>query len=608
MVAHRLGWLRIVGIAVAASAVMLGLAACTPPPQIITTSLPNPTSGMRYEAFVKATGGTGSLRWSASGLPPTFVIGSTSGRIAGAPTATGTYTVKVTVTDSTKAKATKSLTLKVTTGETNPGAGYGGVPYQPFGQVLVTGSSWGFPGVDVISNGLVGCYSRCSIKTSYGIAYQCVELVNRLLGVKGWSPRISGDAHQIYDAASSSYFTKYPVGSGYLPVPGDVIVWRGGIGGYGHVAIVEWVSGGRIGFVEQNSSPTGRTVLNIDSAGRLSAYGSLVATGYLHAKANAGATPPPQGPTLTTGSPVAPSVHDGVIKLTGVNRKIPGSDPNVFSISQTSSGSWSGSNWIQQTGYLTQVTAVSHPDGRIDEFGVNTSAPTSTNNAFHRSFTEGSGWSDWSALPQTWLSQISAVLRSDGSIELFGVNDKIPTTTPNVFNLEQNGDGSWSGLWGQQPGYLTQITGIAQADRRIDLFGVNTKAPTTTNNAYRRTYTAATGWGDWTSLPQTWLSQISAVLRSDGYIELFGVNTKIPTTTPNIFNLEQNADGSWSGPWGQQPGYLTGISGIAQADRRIDLFGVNTYIATDSPNVFRRTYTTGAGWTEWTLLPQAWLG
>jgi len=163
------------------------------------------------------------------------------------------------------------------------GLGAGSLP--PFGTVLVRGSDWlGGAGVNVISNGVWGCYQGCTARTSYGIAYQCVELVNRFLGSKGWSPLIGGNANRIYANASTQYLDKHPNNSGYIPVPGDVIVWNGT---YGHVGVVEWVGGGRIGWVEQNASPNGRMSTTLSGSGALgSSYSGLTPIGFLHAKAN----------------------------------------------------------------------------------------------------------------------------------------------------------------------------------------------------------------------------------------------------------------------------------------------------------------------------------
>jgi surface antigen len=203
---------------------------------------------------------------------------------------------------------------------TTRGSGRGAGALPPYGTVLIRGDQWlGGGGVDVMSNGLIGCYNGCRNATAFGIAYQCVELIEHLIVAKGWSPKIWGDAYQIYDNASAQYFEKHPNGSGYTPVPGDVIVWHGG---YGHVAVVEWVADGRIGWVEQNNSASGRGSGVLGPNGTLGDNGRLVPTGVLHAKANRpaqsppplqgstqviqGSSPPLQGGTPGTGGGVPP--------------------------------------------------------------------------------------------------------------------------------------------------------------------------------------------------------------------------------------------------------------------------------------------------------------
>lgn len=190
---------------------------------------------------------------------------------------------------------------------TTSGSGLGAGSLPPYGTVLVPGTEWlGGAGVDVMSNGLIGCYNACNNRTPYGIAYQCVELVEHLVMSKGWSPRIAGDAHRIYDNASAEFFDKHPNGTGYVPVPGDIIVWHGGYGGYGHVAVVEWVADGRIGWVEQNNSASGRGSGVLGAGQTLGSNGRLVPTGILHAKANGAPPPPPPPPPLPPPPPPPP--------------------------------------------------------------------------------------------------------------------------------------------------------------------------------------------------------------------------------------------------------------------------------------------------------------
>lgn len=158
-----------------------------------------------------------------------------------------------------------------------------------FGTTLIKGTDWfGGRGVDVRSNGGNGCASGCAVRDTYGTKYQCVELVNRFIRTQGWvTENIWGNAGQILDKAPRSAFAKHPAGDGYMPVPGDIIVWTGGSSGYGHVAVVSAVSGKVVSFVEQNASKTGSYRLAADSTGKLARYGALRHIGYLHAFANA---------------------------------------------------------------------------------------------------------------------------------------------------------------------------------------------------------------------------------------------------------------------------------------------------------------------------------
>jgi hypothetical protein len=72
-----------------------------PPLQLTTTTLPNGTVGSSYSLALQATGGVVPYGWSlASGSLPTGLTLSTGGVISGTPTASGTFTFSLTVTDS----------------------------------------------------------------------------------------------------------------------------------------------------------------------------------------------------------------------------------------------------------------------------------------------------------------------------------------------------------------------------------------------------------------------------------------------------------------------------------------------------------------------------
>jgi uncharacterized repeat protein (TIGR01451 family) len=79
-------------------------------------SLPAGTVGLAYPSTtITATGGFGSYKWSATGLPDGLTIGQGTGTITGTPnTATGSpFPVDVTVTDSNSASADRHYTLAV---------------------------------------------------------------------------------------------------------------------------------------------------------------------------------------------------------------------------------------------------------------------------------------------------------------------------------------------------------------------------------------------------------------------------------------------------------------------------------------------------------------
>jgi Putative Ig domain len=85
---------------------------------ITTSSLPNGTVGSAYNTTVAATGGTTPYTWSwaaqsGSSLPPGLSINSGTGAISGTPSSQGTFSVTVTVTDSTTPQQTASANFSI---------------------------------------------------------------------------------------------------------------------------------------------------------------------------------------------------------------------------------------------------------------------------------------------------------------------------------------------------------------------------------------------------------------------------------------------------------------------------------------------------------------
>jgi hypothetical protein len=85
-----------------------------PPVAVNTTSLPNWTvNAANYSVTFSASGGTGTLNFSASGTPPTGLTLTTTGVLSGTPTAAGSYTFSITATDSLGASAGRTHTVTI---------------------------------------------------------------------------------------------------------------------------------------------------------------------------------------------------------------------------------------------------------------------------------------------------------------------------------------------------------------------------------------------------------------------------------------------------------------------------------------------------------------
>jgi hypothetical protein len=80
---------------------------------IATSALPAASTGQPYNTTLAATGGTPPLVWSASGALPPGLSLSAGGAISGTPTASGSYTLPIKVTDSQNVVATANLSLTV---------------------------------------------------------------------------------------------------------------------------------------------------------------------------------------------------------------------------------------------------------------------------------------------------------------------------------------------------------------------------------------------------------------------------------------------------------------------------------------------------------------
>lgn len=113
---------------------------------------------------------------------------------------------------------------------------------------------------------------------------QCVELATRLYNEKHW-----GSLTNIYNTRGGRPYDHgrlqfHRNGSGYVPVPGDVLVEHGG--SYQHVAIVNSVKDHTISTLEQNATPSGRHTYHWNGRQATGAYGPRHVGGFIHSNRN----------------------------------------------------------------------------------------------------------------------------------------------------------------------------------------------------------------------------------------------------------------------------------------------------------------------------------
>lgn len=96
---------------------------------ITTASLPNGIVGTAYGVALTSNGGTGTLEWSATGLPAGTSL-STGGALSGTPTTAGTDSVVVTLKDTNNdTPATKSYSVTIAPANTPPPPPPSGSPF-----------------------------------------------------------------------------------------------------------------------------------------------------------------------------------------------------------------------------------------------------------------------------------------------------------------------------------------------------------------------------------------------------------------------------------------------------------------------------------------------
>jgi polyisoprenoid-binding protein YceI len=141
------------------------------PLKVTTTSLAAATGGKPYSATLAATGGVTPYTWSVTSgsLPPGLSLDSATGVISGTPDVAGTYSFKVTVTDSespamTATSGTLSISVSgpvITAIRPDSGPSFGFTP------VLITGTGLSCPAGD----------HSCRVTVTFGGRRALVALV-----------------------------------------------------------------------------------------------------------------------------------------------------------------------------------------------------------------------------------------------------------------------------------------------------------------------------------------------------------------------------------------------------------------------------------------------
>ncbi len=163
------------------------------------------------------------------------------------------------------------------------------------GTVWLSGSAWlGGNGCDVYSFNSSDVGQRSYYNgVDVGLKWQCVELPGRLYTMKGWRSGHFPNANQIYGSAASMGLIPHANGSGYIPVPGDMVTWNAG--SFGHVAVVDYVDATKVHIVEENFSSTVRKTMTRSGTGgshveRDDGWGVGHCQGFIHSAKNTGTT------------------------------------------------------------------------------------------------------------------------------------------------------------------------------------------------------------------------------------------------------------------------------------------------------------------------------
>lgn len=477
---------------------------------------------------------------------------------------------------------------------------------EPWGSVLVPGGNWlQGHGVNVYWNGTPTCnttYVGGNSYTTYngtsyytGLEYQCVELPQRLYTTMGWYLGSWGDnAYQFYTRPVSGMVT-HANGSGYIPVPGDLVVW-GSISSdpNGHIAVVNFVDDQYVYVCEENACNYGTSALSRSGTG--GSYfdrtdGVLVGdcSGCVHYPGN----------TFTNFSnphinPCTARTSDGRQEVFAINTS--GVLEHIY---QTAANSgWSGwttfgtTTWSQDS-----IPAVGvNSDGRLEVFLIGLNGEVYHMYQLTPGSSASTNWSGFSVLQSSFISQIAKVglgKWANGALDLF-----VTGTDGVLYETHQSGSSwtSWATLGGSW-GASTDIATANEKDGREEVFMVGFNG-----QLYHNWQTAAnsTTWNGWASLGGAVSPTVrtAAGANADGHLEVFILGTD--GVAYHQWENGANNPTAWSG-W-------TGFGGSWEGDAKAavghDQNGdLEVFLIGHTGNMYHNYQTApSGGWAGWVSL------
>lgn len=451
---------------------------------------------------------------------------------------------------------------------------WGSVPFvnaATCGALNVSGSSWaGGYGVDSRSNGVdEGTGTSCGSFVAnlnanppqYGEGWQCVELAQRMFNTRGWySGTFTGVnyASQIYTTASTNGWTTMAQGSITLSSihPGDMLVTNEGT--YGHVMLVDSISGNTISVVDQNAGDGGRDTVSF-SNGSLS-DGSYTFSGVVHSPND----------TLSGGGTTYSSTPAALQFGTEMDVFKRGGDNAIWKDTWQSGGSsWSGWNSLGGT-IASDPVAVAY-GSEMDVFAI------ASNGQVVKDTWNGTSWSGWNSLGGTMTGTPSAVV--------YGSEMDVYARNPNDNKIWID---TWNGSsWG---GWSNLGAATFSGNPKAMVYGseMDVWARGSDNALWKDTWNGSS-WGGFSSMGGT--------ISGDPVAIQYYSEMDVYANTPGGQMFKQTWNGtSWSGWVGMGGTTFVGSPGALQYGSEMDV-----YIRASDGHIYKDTWNT-VTWSGWNSL------